>query len=579
MKQLVLAGVASKRMAIFIQDSSATTGAGLTGLTNASSGLTWYYYREDNTASHAVSVVGQTLGTWTSGGFKEIDATNLPGFYELGVPNVVTTATGSPAWVVMGLKGAANMVPVNIELEFVHTDPLAGVDVATWLGTAVTAATGGIPDVNVKRYNNQVSVTDANNLPKVDVEDFGGAAGTFTTGQPKVIAASGTVTGDVNVIQWLGTSVTAATGGIPDVNVKNINNVSGASVTTVAANVGTTQPIAFTGVGTAALVKSDMVDVAGAAVSATTAQLGVNVVKYNNQTAQTDANLLPKVDVEDFGGAAGTFTAGVPNATAAVSGTMTANVVSWLGTAVTAAAGGVPDVNVKNWNNHLALSDANNIPKVDVEDYGGVAGTFASGKPTVNATLSGTMSANVVQWLGNPVASVNAGYPDVNTKYYDGQPTQVDANGLPNMNVTDWNGDVIPAINIPGIPVVDLGAWGGSGIGFQDFPLVTVAENLDKTDYVLAAGGITVRKNTAFSNFTFPMFSATTNALLPGLSVSVTRSVDGGSMAGATNSVSAVGSGIYKINLSAADLNGDSITFVFTATGALDSSITIVTQP
>lgn len=46
----------------------------------------------------------------------------------------------------------------------------------------------------------------------------------------------------------------------------------------------------------------NLVDIAGSAVSTTSAQLGVNVVEYNAQTAQTDANNLPKVDVEDVVG-------------------------------------------------------------------------------------------------------------------------------------------------------------------------------------------------------------------------------------------------------------------------------------
>jgi len=42
---------------------------------------------------------------------------------------------------------------------------LVDVDVKRWLATAVTAATAGVPDVNVKNYNNVVAATDANNLP------------------------------------------------------------------------------------------------------------------------------------------------------------------------------------------------------------------------------------------------------------------------------------------------------------------------------------------------------------------------------------------------------------------------------
>jgi hypothetical protein len=62
------------------------------------------------------------------------------------------------------------------------------------------------------------------------------------------------------------------------VNVSSINGVAASSVTTINANIGTTQPINFTGTGASALAKSDMVDIAGAAVSTASAQIGVNII-------------------------------------------------------------------------------------------------------------------------------------------------------------------------------------------------------------------------------------------------------------------------------------------------------------
>lgn len=50
-------------------------------------------------------------------------------------------------------------------------------------GTQIsTPATAGILDINVKNYNNQTAQTDANNLPKVDVEDIKGTASAGTAG-------------------------------------------------------------------------------------------------------------------------------------------------------------------------------------------------------------------------------------------------------------------------------------------------------------------------------------------------------------------------------------------------------------
>jgi hypothetical protein len=83
-----------------------------------------------------------------------------------------------------------------------------------------------------------------------------------------------------NMTQILGTAVSSpATAGILDCNVKNMNNVAGTSITAINANQGTTQPVNFTGTGATAYAKTDVVDIAGAAVSTSTAQLGVNAVQ------------------------------------------------------------------------------------------------------------------------------------------------------------------------------------------------------------------------------------------------------------------------------------------------------------
>src|ERR1035441_8396662 len=108
MKQIIKQGATSKRLVVFIQNSSLATGAGLTGVTAAASGFNWYYYREDNTAATVVSGTTETLGTWTSGGFTEISSAHLPGFYEIGVPNAVLASTNNPTWATMQLSGVAN---------------------------------------------------------------------------------------------------------------------------------------------------------------------------------------------------------------------------------------------------------------------------------------------------------------------------------------------------------------------------------------------------------------------------------------------------------------------------------------
>ena len=123
MKLQLKKGSTSVRVMVFIADSSSTTGAGKTGLAFNSSGLKWYYWRGDTGNNPGVSVTPATatLGTFTSGGFKEIDATNLPGLYEIGIPDAAI-ASGSLS-VAMMLHGVSGMAPLPLEIQLVAYDP------------------------------------------------------------------------------------------------------------------------------------------------------------------------------------------------------------------------------------------------------------------------------------------------------------------------------------------------------------------------------------------------------------------------------------------------------------------------
>lgn len=127
-------GATSQILEIFIQDSESTTGAGKTGLAHDTASLTAYYHR--NTAATAVEIelVDMTVGTFTASGFKEVDSVNMPGFYQLCVPDAAY-ATGADSFSVM-LKGASGMAPLPLEVQL-------GIDVnlVQWLGVAPLALT------------------------------------------------------------------------------------------------------------------------------------------------------------------------------------------------------------------------------------------------------------------------------------------------------------------------------------------------------------------------------------------------------------------------------------------------------
>ena len=101
---------------MFVQDSASTTGGGKTGIAFNAASFTAYYVRPPvaGVGGTAVSITlaTQTVsGAYSSGGWVEVDATNLPGIYRFDIPNAVF-ATGLDHDVVM-LKGASGMAPVN----------------------------------------------------------------------------------------------------------------------------------------------------------------------------------------------------------------------------------------------------------------------------------------------------------------------------------------------------------------------------------------------------------------------------------------------------------------------------------
>lgn len=116
MKLTIQKATTSKLIQFFVLDSSQTDGRGLTGLVYNTGSLTAYYYREGVAApATSISLVTMTVGTWASGGFKEIDSTNMPGWYQLGVPDAALADSAES--VIIMLKGAANMAPVEIEIQ------------------------------------------------------------------------------------------------------------------------------------------------------------------------------------------------------------------------------------------------------------------------------------------------------------------------------------------------------------------------------------------------------------------------------------------------------------------------------
>jgi hypothetical protein len=151
MKRKMQAGQTSVLMKVWIQNAS--TGSGLSGLAYNTSGLTAYYIRDGQSADTQINLASATLGTWTSGGFIAVDGTNMPGLYEIGIPNAALAAGVDT--VHMMLQGAGNMVPCVLEIEldavnyqsstgFVSSVPAVAGNVGGSVAGSVASVTGNI---------------------------------------------------------------------------------------------------------------------------------------------------------------------------------------------------------------------------------------------------------------------------------------------------------------------------------------------------------------------------------------------------------------------------------------------------
>lgn len=156
------------------------------------------------------------------------------------------------------------------------------------------------------------------------------------------------------------------------------------------------------------------------------------------------------------------------------------------------------------------------------------------------------------------------------------------------ISVSDGNSSVLSAdyeielMSPQNAPEVDLVLASGVPVGVaSSIPANVIAVDgfsLDSHTTGLFPVDVAARKNTALANFEFVMFD-TNGSPATGLTVTAQRSLDGGAFAACANSVSEVGSGVYKITLAAADLNADTVMLKFSAASNRTTFVFLTPQP
>jgi hypothetical protein len=119
-KQKTTKAKTSRSLPVFIADTSSTTGGGLSGVTHSSSGLVLEYRRQNQSTWTSVTPVSKTLGTYVSGGI--VADGSLAGAYEVDFPDAAFASAAGVEWVVLRIRGVANMLPVLIEIELDAVD-------------------------------------------------------------------------------------------------------------------------------------------------------------------------------------------------------------------------------------------------------------------------------------------------------------------------------------------------------------------------------------------------------------------------------------------------------------------------
>ena len=182
------------------------------------------------------------------------------------------------------------------------------------------------------------------------------------------------------------------------------------------------------------------------------------------------------------------------------------------------------------------------------------------------------------QAIGDPIADTSTIWGLANTNL-DATITSRHASGAAVASVSG---------NVDGNVTGSVGSIATGGIAALSFAAgaidtSAIAANALTSTEVADSATPRILKNTALANFMFLVVDSTDHFTpktgLTYVTGDSQRTIDGAAFANTTNLPTEVGFGIYKVSLSAADLNGDVITFKFSKAGSDTRLVTMLTQP
>ena len=243
-------GQASVVLRFKLLDSSSTVGAGLTGLSSASTGLIISTIADNEATATAYTVAGSTIETITTLGtyaaptatkcrFKEVDSTNHKGVYEFQIADARFAVSNAKS-LLISVLGATNLAQADFVVPLPSDDPY------------------------VAKPSNYASLS-IDGSGRVDVIKVAGTTQTARDLGASVLLSAGTGTGQLdftsgvvkaNAVQLLGTAwLTPGTAGTPDVNVKLWNALTTVALPLAPATAGRTLVVDAAGLADANVVK------------------------------------------------------------------------------------------------------------------------------------------------------------------------------------------------------------------------------------------------------------------------------------------------------------------------------------
>jgi hypothetical protein len=445
-KLSVLAGATSQSINVFIQDSTSTTGAGLTAVAPASGSLltgTTAYYSFSGTNAGSVtislSVLASVGAAWTSGGIVTIDDTHMAGWVRIDLPNAVIAASKGRS-VSLNIYGGTHMAQCPVEIELTGWDNQnATTGGMAALPNAAAAASGGLPTVGT------------------------GSGQINPDGTGAVPVAFGTALPSAPVANSVGEALYAS-----DIQLGRINTARAGTSTTIQLDSGaSTDTNAYVGDdiylygGTGGGIRGSGQRRTIVAYNTSTQTATVNRAWDTNPTSSTTFMTIPtamaNIGLWSFGQVPSPSQTGVP----------ITDPHYWNGTAfVSVATAGIPDVNVKNIVNAAAQIDGNNLLKVDLVD---IAGSALS-------TTSAQIGVNLVNIAGSAVSTSTAQL-GVNLVNISGSAVSATTAQL-GVNVVNWNNHVVATPNVAGVPITDTGYFGGHAtvLDGNNYPGVNIVD-------------------------------------------------------------------------------------------------------